>query len=559
MLHFDGARAAVSDPAFLLSLPDFSPAAEWRATQLAFRENPHIICRFPARYLLMKTAGEALPEAPACPDYQEFLQQAPADSISVIYASENLVNPSSMLGHGMLSLAGRRADGFYAQHSVSFFTELDSMNPLKVIWETLVEGKPGFFLVKPLAQHYEFYNLAEQRNVWRYELDLTADERHLLQAHLWELRTVQMDYFFHTQNCATVSADLLRLVIPELTTGAWVTPIDLVKAVNRSGKIRTAELVPSAKWRVQMLEDVVSAEDQNQVYRWQSAEGSSGKQPEVTLSDAPDQNGFLQRSLANAVLDFRQQTRRISADEAHQLRTQIPQVSADDEYELTLEKYRSPLKTPDDAHWSLGYQRTADSDWISADWLAVGHGLEDDNRQYFSENELKLFELSLRASPEQQALRLNHLALYSARSLNPWDRFTGGISGDFRLGFFPLVDDELQSSTAWNVHGGVGMTFALSPDLRVYGLMNAGWYRNREADFMYAEPEIGAYLYEVFDMKSWLRYQPRLAADQKPVQRLTLTHSIYGSTDSALIAEAARVSADGRIAREMSLSWRLYF
>ena len=555
LLHIKNGTPTITDPAFILTQDDFSPELEWRATLRLFAQQPLAICRFPARYRLLQESGASLPEFPDCPEYRVFLQRMPVDQVSVIYASENLTSPSSMLGHAMLAAEGVRDDGFYARHSVSFFTVLDSINPIKVLWETLIKGKEGFFLVKPLRAHFEFYNLAEQRNVWRYELDLDAGQRALLQDHLWELRSVKMDYFFHTQNCATVSADLIRLVIPQLTTGDWVTPIDLVKAVNRSGKIKSIEITPAAKWRVRMLEDTVPEELQDAVYQWQ--QGEIDKLPQVGGED-----GFLLREMASAVLDYREQTGTDDTEQSRKktetLRQSIPDSPEFSDYELTLDHYRSPLKTPEDAHYSFGYQRTEKTDWLSLQWLAVGHGIEDDNRQYFAENELKLFDLSLRASPQREALRLNHLQLYSARSLTPWDRFTGGVSGDFRVGFYSLADDNLQRQTAFNIHGGAGITLAASADLRVYALLNGGWYRNNDADFLYAEPEVGAYLYEVFGMKSWLRYQPRFAPDRKVQQQLTLTHSI-ALEGSALIAEVSRLTVDGKYEHAASVNWRWYF
>jgi len=205
LLHIKNGTPTITDPAFILTQDDFSPELEWQATLRLFAQQPQAICRFPARYRLLQQSGASLPEFPDCPEYRVFLQRVPVDQVSVIYASENLTSPSSMLGHAMLAAEGVRDDGFYARHSVSFFTVLDSINPIKVLWETLIKGKEGFFLVKPLRAHFEFYNLAEQRNVWRYELDLDAGQRALLQDHLWELRSVNMDYFFHTQNCATVN------------------------------------------------------------------------------------------------------------------------------------------------------------------------------------------------------------------------------------------------------------------------------------------------------------------------------------------------------------------
>lgn len=46
-----------------------------------------------------------------CSDVREFRAKAPAEQISLVFASEDLARPASMMGHAFLELAGRARSG----------------------------------------------------------------------------------------------------------------------------------------------------------------------------------------------------------------------------------------------------------------------------------------------------------------------------------------------------------------------------------------------------------------------------------------------------------------
>ena len=548
LLHLKDGAPQITDPAFILSGVNFSPELEWKITRAMFRQHPASICRFPARYQLI-SAYESLPQFPDCPEYSQFLNKVPIDDISVIYASENLSNPTSMMGHGMLSVSGLREDGYQANHAVSFFTEMDSYNPLKVIWETLIVGKDGFFLVKPLRSHVDFYNQQEQRNVWRYVLALTPEQKQLVQAHLWELRYAQIPYFFDDHNCATLSLDILRLAKPDLPQPDLVSPLDLAKIVNQNGLVKRTEMTPADKWKIRTLNELAPEAISNAAEKFRR----TSELPEL----ATGEQRFLFKQLSQALLNFDQSNARLSQEKYRSQQQLLAEYQADRLF-LDPDHYRSPLNTPEDSQLAAGLLRYQDSNWMSLRWLPAAHTLEDDNREYFGENELRLNEIELRLSPSKHALQLHRWQIYSAASLTPHDSLIGGLSGRFQLGFQPVYNYNLQANTGLNISGGAGITQAIGSDMRVYALFNLGADLSPLQSVGYLQPEVGAYLYEVFDMKSRFSYQPQLRSDGRMLQRWSLSHSLSWK-HSAVVAKAEwrRISSSWH--KNWQLEWRWYY
>ncbi len=255
-----GGQALVEDSRFLLSLPQFSLAAELRATlDLLYGPDAQAVCRFPARYLWLKRqlALPALPALPveACEDLAEFKARAPIDTLSLVFASETLSHPSSMMGHLFLKLSGRVADSSVREHAVSFFTEPVSLNLPKVLYDSLVGGMKGFFTLGPYQQQIENYIGNESRNLWEFPVRLKPEGLELLQAHLIELRQVEFTYYFQRYNCATLVKHVLAVAEPAILEhkDLWTTPKDVVRAAQDVGMLETANALIAARWTLRIL------------------------------------------------------------------------------------------------------------------------------------------------------------------------------------------------------------------------------------------------------------------------------------------------------------------
>lgn len=485
---------------------------------------------------------------PTCDEYNKFIEMVPIDKLSVVYASENLVNPSSMMGHAMLAVEGTRGDGYFARHSASFFTELDSLNPAKIIWDTIIKGKEGYFLVKPLNKHYEFYNEKEQRNVWNFKLAASTDDRNLIRDHLWELKNPDIKYFFHKHNCATIVIDILKIARPNLDSNSWTSPQDVIKAIdNEKDFISSTSIMPSHKWRIRMLEDVMGSKNAVEVFNW--AKDPSNK----IFSD--DETGFAKFQLANSLLQYSEKypTPYLTAPETAQ--KALSEVTFSNNYNIDLSNYKSPTNTPDDSSVSIGYLKREEKDFYRINWLPASRTLQDDNRLFFSENELILSQIVLNID-EDSKVDIDRLMLYSIDTFTPVDRFTGGLSGYLHLGHLPQYDEVENIESTFELAGGLGKTYALGSDLRVYARLGTGI--SGHSSRLFIEPEFGAYLYEIFGMKSWIRYRPRIKDSEDVLHQYNFTHSI--SFDNfALILDSVYVSKNDLSSKSFELSFRKYY
>lgn len=536
LFHYYQDKTLIPDKNFLLFDGQYSTELAIRSTIDAFVKNDRLVCKFPARVMLLKKLWPEVnvPAVKNCLGYQEFLTKAPADHISVVFASENLVSPMSMLGHGMLSLRGRNDQGNDVNHSVSFYLELESNNPFSMIRDSLIVGKSGVFQVAPLKRDYEYYNKREERNVWRYSLGLTQQERALLQAHMWELKEAKIPYFFDTHNCATLSLDILRVVRPDMIRDRWVSPGDLIRSIDQAGLIASVDVTPSDQWRYRMLSDVSSPRVNESVAGWLFHH----KPLKKTLSET---ESIMQTHLATAALEFQLFDELITPTEYVERLEEVTTTYSQSDAQLDIQHYKSPLDAPGDNQLGAGLLVDDHQLWVTLRWLPIGHGIEDNNHQYFGETELKLSEFEIQYSPSSRAFRVHKFQLYSARTFTPYDTLTGGLSGALQFGVTPVYDERLSERSSFVFNGAIGLTFPILRDINVYALLNAGLVgRYISRNPLYGEPELGAFIEEIWDMKSWVSISRRYQALMSPQTRINVTQSLYWK-DLNLFATFTRI------------------
>jgi hypothetical protein len=81
----------------------------------------------------------------------------PFDNISLIFASEVLSSSSSMMRHSFLSVSGKNNRGDEVAHSLSFFSEIATFYPIKLIYDGTIGGMDGFLMVRPFERDYQRY------------------------------------------------------------------------------------------------------------------------------------------------------------------------------------------------------------------------------------------------------------------------------------------------------------------------------------------------------------------------------------------------------------------
>lgn len=254
---------------FLASTGQTDPKAELFATLTALLEpvtgddNQHTRCRFPARLAWLEQRLDwtdiALPPI-QCKQFDEWSLHGDTTSISLVFAAGYLSNPASLYGHLLVKFNTKNSatNGKLLDPSLSYGAVVPkNENGIMYAVKGLFGGYSAGFSHDKFYQHNHNYGENELRDLWEYELNLSATERFQIIAHSWELLHVRFQYYFLSDNCAYRVADLMGLAIDEplLPNTPWAIPstvIDQVMQTRRAEKplVSRIEFIPSRQRRL---------------------------------------------------------------------------------------------------------------------------------------------------------------------------------------------------------------------------------------------------------------------------------------------------------------------
>lgn len=249
LLHLDkNDKPSINTKSFLLSFDDFSAKNEFDKTIEYFKNDIKNICRYPARYLwLSQNSDLDFKEfnLHSCKGFNTYIKNTNPHNISLVFVSEDVSNPTSMMGHIFFKLDGVNYKGNHVQNAISFFTIIDTLNLPYLALESTVLGMKGYFVLKPYQKQIAQYTQNKERNIWEYSLDLTQNDIKLLSYHFWELKDIDITYFFTGYNCATIVDDMLNIVSKtshEDKFNLWVTPKDVIKKAAKNNLIKETKV-----------------------------------------------------------------------------------------------------------------------------------------------------------------------------------------------------------------------------------------------------------------------------------------------------------------------------
>lgn len=267
-----GIRNFVDDAAFFLSSRGpTDPAAELDATLQGLLDDPAVQCRFPARlsWLQAQLPGLAarMPAA-NCGEYAEWRRVLAVNRVVLVFAASYLNSPSSMYGHTFL-----RFDSQNPERSTPLLswalnfgaTVPPGENGFVYAWRGLFGGYPGQFAAGPYFEKLREYSRLESRDLWEYELDLSAAEIDRLLAHAWELRGIRFDYYFFDENCSLRLLELLDIARPGHDLASrfpyHAIPIDTVRAVIDAGMVSDVAYRPASRTTLRHQIGLMTAEE----------------------------------------------------------------------------------------------------------------------------------------------------------------------------------------------------------------------------------------------------------------------------------------------------------
>lgn len=235
----DGVSEIKNDGFFFASTGRTDALAELNATLTAFTQQPQNICLFPARHQALVEAKLVEPfNYQHCNEFQEWLGTDSVQSITLVFADGYLKNPASFHGHLFLRIdSNNSGNGNLLDTSLNFGAVVpDDDDPVTYIAKGLFGGYQARYSAQPFYRHNLSYGEVELRNLWDYQLALTAQQAQLLAAHLWELSRTDYQYFFTSKNCAYYVARAIEVVSNNnlVDHNEWtVLPTDIVKRVHQ--------------------------------------------------------------------------------------------------------------------------------------------------------------------------------------------------------------------------------------------------------------------------------------------------------------------------------------
>ena len=567
----------VDDNIFFLSdNGSTDPRAELTATldslfQPGHSGDEHAQCRFPARLnWLSKHLAIDRSKLPQlnCKLYKEWSEMVQANSVVLIFPAHHLNSPSSMFGHTLLRLdpvvateRGEQQSSDWLSYGVNFGANVPaSDNSMLYAYRGLTGGYPGQFIVEPYFKKIQTYNRIENRDIWEYPLNLSPQETERLVTHLWELKDINFDYFFFTENCSYRLLELLEIARPsaELTDEFIISaiPIDTIRAIKHGGFMAASAYRPALATKLKhQLAELPG--------RLHPLVGSLRENLEPTTEQnfqiLPENQQYQVLNTAYQALRYQQTKKARDQQAAKQSLALLEKLS---KYPIQDPQIISPPTSPEKGHQSkrLGIRigRDDDRNYSELEFRMAYHSLLDNSYGFLSGAQINMGNGALRRY-DDGSVKLERLDVVDIVSLTPKNTFFDQLS--WRVyGGLERVDTAQGRPLAIHVTGGGGYAFDLN-NTTLFALLMGRLEHNRDFDVV-AEIALGPQL-------GWL-YSTRIGNGLITAsglefsggeQRLEfkLEQNIVLDVNHALRLSAGRRWSDAHSATELSLGYHFFF
>lgn len=236
---FSGYKGLAENPEFYVAAEKgrYNPELELKAEIKKFNEaNNQDKCRFPARFNFLHTKELVTGNLDNCLEYQHFMGDIKPNGITLLFTNAYMNNPASLFGHTLIRIDTKRKGTQMLAHGSNFGANSGTEYGFMFAFKGLLGGYDGVYSIMPYWEIINTYNNIENRDIWEYKLNLSADEQQKFVDHLYEMRSAKIRYYFLRKNCSYMILELLEAVRPELEITdkyhAWVIPLDTLKTIR---------------------------------------------------------------------------------------------------------------------------------------------------------------------------------------------------------------------------------------------------------------------------------------------------------------------------------------
>ena len=504
LLHFEkdffrNLVTQIDSPSFFLA-PDGGENlhSELQATLKAFWEAPMAPeesvaqCRYPGRFRFLKAhLKDFVHEWPDrnCPRFEKYLNALKGDSLSLVFSSFYLNNPSSAFGHTFMRInkkanaEGKRFE--LLDYGINYAAEVDTGNAAIYAFKGLFGFFPGKFTSVPYYFKVREYNNSESRDLWEYDLNVGPADVEMYIAHVWELGPAKIDYWYLTENCSYHMLTTLEAAAPQVDVvpylKKWIIPSDTVKDVwNRPGLVKSFHYRPSVRTefyqRLKLLADEEQVILQEMVEQRKLPANFEKREIHSRLKILDTAIDYMDYKFVHEVLapgpeaDFK--------DLLLKQRSQI---------DIVTEPLVIPTPDRELPHLGHGSRRLnlgfRGSD-AGADATLFGlkyalHDQTDIVTGYPEYASIDFGDFQFSYLREKQKLDLENFSLFEVISFSPLNRFSKAFSWRIKIGAEKLDDENCLGCHGAVISGGAGYTVNLSeaPLLSLFaGVRGAQYY-----------------------------------------------------------------------------------
>ena len=284
LLHYrstitGGYESEADEPGFFLA-PNgkTDPQAELEATLSQFfstdpvgRSRQPARCAFIARYQWLKAElaidERRLPDE-RCERFHAWLKELDPASMTLVFPSAYVNNPASMFGHLLLRVdqKGQTEQTRLLAYTINYSADVTTDNGIVFAVLGVAGGFRGFFSTHPYYIKAREYGDFENRDIWEYRLNLSAEQIERLLMHTWEMGNASFDYFFFKENCAYQILSLIEVADPDihLTDRFWLYtfPSDGVRLIaEKPGLVKQRTFRPSRSTQIRRGREALSIDE----------------------------------------------------------------------------------------------------------------------------------------------------------------------------------------------------------------------------------------------------------------------------------------------------------
>lgn len=506
LLHYipsslGGVHSTADAPWFFLARDGkTNPAAELNATLSAFANNAVIAakdelaaCAFIGRYRWL-SSRLSLPE-PQCPRFAAWRARLQPHRVTLVFPSAYLNNPSSMFGHTLLRVdaAEQTEQTRLLAYAVNFGADTGGDGGALFAVKGLTGMYPGTFSVAPYYELVKKYSALENRDIWEYQLNLTADETERLVEHLWELRGVYFDYYFFDENCSYHLLALLDAARPHarLTQDfpAWAIPADTVRAVVARGMVANAVYRPAHRTVLQHQLAALPPVTYSSIT--QLADARAAASIADTVATLPAQHAATALTSAYDYLHYQLLANKIPRESAaprlHALLRARSELPPDAVPGAPPTPHVRPDQGHDTARLGIALGSVATHETLTLRVQPAFHELVDPQDGYVTGAQINFLDFRLHYDAVDTTWRTERFSLVDIASLTARDEFFDPWSWQVRAGWrretLPRSDhyNDDETTLPFQLTAGGGITRSASNALRLYTLATA----NLELDDAY--------------------------------------------------------------------------